>query len=80
MLCRRCRGLLVQDTFGEWNAETNSLNMATRCISCGCIEDALIRTNHRRSLERRQASQRRIIRKGEVVGSTRDSHVPLSMR
>jgi hypothetical protein len=64
MICRRCRGLLVQNTFGEWNAETNSLNMATRCISCGCIEDAVVRANRLQSvgitrgiLRRKHASQ-----------------------
>ena len=59
MLCQRCRGLLVRETFDEWNIETNSLDTATRCLNCGDVEDALIRENHRHSVERRQASQRR---------------------
>lgn len=52
MLCRRCRGLLVRHTSGEWNIETNSLDMATRCISCGRIEDAVVRANHLRCVDR----------------------------
>ena len=80
MLCRRCRGLLVQNTFGEWNAETNLLNMATRCISCGCIEDAVVRANHLRSLVRTRAIPRRMARKGEVVFSEPDSPTSVSIR
>lgn len=80
MLCRRCRGLLVQNTFGEWNAKTNSLNRATRCISCGDIEDAVVRANHLRSVVRTRAISGRMVQNGEVVVSTRDSQVPLSIR
>lgn len=80
MLCRRCRGLLVRYTFGEFNIETNSLDTAIRCINCGCIEDAVVRANHLRSLVRTRAIPRRMVRKGEVVVSKRDSQVPLSIR
>lgn len=48
MLCPRCRGLLVRETFGELREETNRKCPATRCINCGCIEDSVIRTNRRR--------------------------------
>ncbi len=59
MLCQRCRGLLVQDTFGELNIKTNSLDPATRCINCGCIEDAVVRANHLQSVVRmREISHR----------------------
>jgi RNase P subunit RPR2 len=80
MLCRRCRGLLVRDTFGELNIETNSLDTAIRCINCGCIEDAVVRANHLRSLVRTRAIPRRMARKGEVVFSEPDSPSSVSIR
>ena len=48
MLCPRCRGLLVRETFGELREETDRKCPATRCINCGCIEDFVIRANRRR--------------------------------
>ena len=45
MVCQRCRGLLVCETFDDLNIETDSLYTATRCINCGCIEDVVVRAN-----------------------------------
>lgn len=45
MVCQRCRGLLVRETFDDPNIETDSLYAGTRCINCGCIEDAVVRAN-----------------------------------
>lgn len=76
MLCQRCRGLVVLDTFGEWNIETNSLDLVTRCINCGCIEDAVVRANHRRSLVKTRRSSRTMFMKENVIFSKRDSQAP----
>ena len=51
MVCQRCRGLLVRETLGDLNIETNSPYTATRCINCGCIEDAVVRANRFRRWE-----------------------------
>ncbi len=45
MVCQRCRGLLVCETFDDLSSGTDSLYNATRCINCGCIEDAVVRAN-----------------------------------
>lgn len=33
MVCQRCRGLLVCETFDDWGIETDSLYTATRCLN-----------------------------------------------
>ena len=66
MVCQRCRGLLVCETFDDLNIETNSLYSATRCINCGCIEDAVMRANRfRRSVQTRVILRGRV-RRGDV--------------
>lgn len=45
MGCRRGRGLVVRETFGELSIETDALSIATRCINCGCVDDAVVRAN-----------------------------------
>jgi len=45
MRCQRCRGLLTCETFDDLNIETDSLHTATRCVNCGCIEDAVVRAS-----------------------------------
>jgi len=45
MLCPRCRGLLVRETFGELREEAERMYSATRCINCGSIEDSVVRAN-----------------------------------
>ena len=64
MVCQRCRGLLVCETFDDLNFETDSLYRATRCINCGCIEDAVVRANRFQRLEkiRRAPLRRRIFK------------------
>jgi hypothetical protein len=51
MVCQRCRGLLVCETFDDLSSGTDSLYNATRCINCGCIEDAIVRANRFRRSE-----------------------------
>src|SRR6476620_12518569 len=45
MLCRRCKGRLVLETFGDLSEELARMCAATRCINCGCIGDSVVRTN-----------------------------------
>jgi hypothetical protein len=37
MVCQRCQGLLVCETFDDLNIDTDSLYTGTRCLNCGCI-------------------------------------------
>jgi len=71
MVCTRCRGLLV---FDDLSIGTDSLYTATRCINCGCIEDAVVRANRfRRSKRIRTIPHRhRMARRREVVRSRSD--------
>ncbi|MBK9305682.1 MAG: hypothetical protein IPM58_00990 [Nitrospira sp.] len=62
MICRRCRGFLVCETFDELRRETDSLQ--TRCINCGCVEDAVVRANRVRPLRETRATSRGGDRKG----------------
>lgn len=50
MVCRRCRGLLIRETFDDLNIRTDTLYTAIRCINCGYIEDAVMRANRFRRL------------------------------
>ena len=59
MVCQRCRGLLVHETMGNLNIETNCPYTATRCLNCGCIEDAVVRANRFRRSERTRGVPRR---------------------
>ena len=66
MVCQRCRGLLVCETFDDLSTETDTPYTATRCINCGYIEDAVMRANRfRRSVKTRVIPRGRI-RAGDV--------------
>lgn len=66
MVCQRCHGLVVRETFDDLNIETDSLSLATRCINCGCVEDAVMRANRfRRSVKTRVILHGRV-RTGDV--------------
>jgi len=67
MRCQRCRGLMVCETFDDLNIETHTLYFATRCINCGCVEDAVVRANRSRPSVRRRATPRGRVRKGDVA-------------
>lgn len=67
MVCQRCRGLLVCETFDDLNIETDPLYAGTRCINCGCIEDAVVRANRGRPLVKRRGVPRRMVRKDDVT-------------
>ena len=66
MVCQRCRGLLVCETFDDLSIQTDAPYTATRCINCGCIEDAVMRANRfRRSMKTRVILRGRV-RTGDV--------------
>ena len=52
MVCQRCQGLLICETFDDLGIETDSFYTATRCVNCGCIEDAVVRANRFRRSEK----------------------------
>jgi hypothetical protein len=66
MVCQRCRGLLVCETFDDLSSGTDSLYRAIRCINCGCIEDAVVRANRFRRSEKVRATPRRRGRTSDV--------------
>lgn len=82
MVCQRCQGLLVHETFDDLNIETDSFYTGTRCINCGCIEDAVVRANRFRRSERTWVipRRRRMVRKREVVFSESASQEHASIR
>ena len=80
MVCQRCRGLLVRDTFDDLSRGTDSLNNATRCINCGCIEDAIVRANRFRRSENMRVSPRRRGRTSDVERITIPSEAYASGR
>jgi hypothetical protein len=67
MLCQRCRGMLVRETFSDLREETARLCSATRCINCGNIEDTVVRANQLRSHVTKRSSPRLMNRNGAVL-------------
>lgn len=67
MLCQRCRGLLVRETFDGLSPEAGNLCMAIRCINCGYIEDSVVRANRLHPPAAKRAVHRRMVRMGEAV-------------
>lgn len=80
MVCQRCLGLLVCETFDDLSSGTDSLYRATRCINCGCIEDAVVRENRSRRSEKMLVSSRRRVKTGNVERITPPSEVYASLR
>jgi len=69
MVCQRCRGLLVREPIGDLNITTGRPSTVTRCINCGCIEDAVVRANRFRPSVRMRESRRRMVRKEAVMSN-----------
>ena len=67
MICQRCRGLLVRETFGDLMEEAGYMCPATRCINCGYIEDSVVRANRLRPPSAKRAMPRRMVGNGRVV-------------
>ncbi len=49
MLCRRCSGRLVRETFDDLREDIARLCSARRCSNCGRIEYAVVRANRLRA-------------------------------
>jgi hypothetical protein len=69
MICQRCRGLLVRETFGDLREEAGCMSPATRCINCGYIEDSVVRANRLHPPAAKRSVARGIVRRGGVVFS-----------
>ena len=67
MICQRCRGLLVHETFGDLRQEAGCMCPATRCINCGYIEDSVVRANRLRHPAAKRSTPRGIVKEGGVV-------------
>lgn len=67
MRCQRCSGLLVRETFDDLRLETGRIYMATRCINCGYIGDAVMRENRLHPLTPKRAVPHRGTRKASSV-------------
>jgi hypothetical protein len=72
MVCHRCRGLLICDTFCDLTIEADARYTATRCLNCGCIEDAVVRANRVRPPSETRPSPRGVVGRGQVILSKRD--------
>ncbi len=67
MFCQRCKGLLVCETYGELLEGSSRQRPATRCLNCGCIEDAVIRANRLNPPVARRAPRHRVGGKGKAL-------------
>ena len=67
MVCERCRGLLVYETFDDLSIGTDALYTAARCINCGYIEDAVVRANRFRRAGKTRGPSRRRVRTSDVA-------------
>jgi RNase P subunit RPR2 len=67
MVCQRCRGLLVRETFDGLSQEAGIMCLAIRCINCGYIEDSVVRANRLLLPATKRVGLRGIVRKGEVL-------------
>lgn len=67
MIWPRCRGLLVREPVDGLNIKTDRLFTATRCLNCGCVEDAVMRANRFRPSVKTRENPRRLVRKGDAI-------------
>lgn len=67
MVCQRCTGLLVHETFDGLSPGAGIMCLGTRCINCGYIEDSVVRANRLHPPAAKRAVYRGIVRKGGVV-------------
>lgn len=67
MLCQRCRGLLVRETFDGLSHEADMMCLATRCLNCGSIEDSVVRANRLRRYAAKRAVPRGMVGMARAV-------------
>ena len=79
MVCQRCRGLLVCETFDDLSSGTDSLYRAT-LHQLWVYRGAVVRANRFRRSENMRGSLRRRVRTGDVERITIPSEVYASLR
>ena len=82
MLCQRCRGLLVHETFDGLSQEADMMCLATRCINCGSIEDSVVRANRLHPPAAKRAVPRRMGRvytEGTMTGASLHARIPATI-
>ena len=67
MVCQRCSGLLVRETFDSLSTEAGIMCQVTRCINCGYIEDSVVRANRLHPPAAKRAVARGMVGKGRLV-------------
>ena len=67
MVCQRCRGLLVHETFDGLSPVADIMCLATRCLKCGSIEDPVVLANRLRPPAGKRAVPRGMVGMGGVV-------------
>lgn len=67
MVCQRCRGLLVRETFDGLSPEADMMLLSTRCINCGSIEDPVVLANRLRRPAAKRAVPRRMVGMARAV-------------
>jgi hypothetical protein len=70
MICQRCKGLLVRETFGDLREEPGCMYPAIRCINCGYIEDSVVRANRLNHFPVKRMALREVVRKEGVAFNT----------
>lgn len=70
MVCQRCKGLLVRETFDDLRWEMARDCPAIRCINCGFLEDPVVRANRLcLPAAKRGVSHRRFRKRGVVFAN-----------
>lgn len=67
MVCQRCKGLLVRETFDDLRQEMARDCPSTRCINCGFFEDPVVRANRLCLPAAKRGVPHRRVRKGRDV-------------
>jgi len=67
MLCQRCKGLLVHETFSDLSVETDRLSPPRRCVNCGYVEDSVVRANRLHPPAAKRPTRHGVVRKGGVI-------------
>ncbi|HSL04301.1 MAG TPA: hypothetical protein VK901_12300 [Nitrospiraceae bacterium] len=67
MVCQRCRGLLVRETFDGLSQEADIMCLATRCINCGSIDDSVVRANRLRPPAAKRSVSRGMVGMGRAL-------------
>ncbi len=69
MLCQRCKGLLVQETWSDLRDKAGRMCQAIRCVNCGNVEDYVVRANRLHPPPAQRVAPLGMVRNGNVVFS-----------